>query len=197
MPTRISRDFEFLAAVYFEGNFIMNKYGVMLTMKVETSCIKEQNIAMDRIKYLIHQLLENAVFVQDSETKIIEKYQSAGLKVCTLPEEPYDQIVTMILLYKLNSICEGRLVVTDIQLDSVLSDDVGFLYDTEEIEVDHPYKQGWWIDPGPTITDKVHVNKKEKIVKLVKKCDWDTLDLDWEIREILPTEIIFAPETEK
>lgn len=197
MPTRISRDFQFLAAVHFEGSFIMNNYDVTLTMNVETGSIKEQNIAMDRIKYFVHEILENVIFIQDVETRAIERYQAAGMKVCALPEEPYDQIITMMLLYKLNAICEGRLVVTDIQLNSMLSDDVGFLYDTEELEIEHPYKQGWWTDPNITITDKNQSTKKDKIVKLIKKCDWASLHLDWKDREILSTEIIFAPENEK
>ena len=88
MGTRISRDFDFLSAVYFEGNFLLNSYNVSLTFTVETDSIHEQNIAMDRIKFFVNQQLENCVFVQDTETKIIEKYQHAGLKVCCLPEEP-------------------------------------------------------------------------------------------------------------
>ena len=33
----------------------------------------------------------------------------AELKVCTLPEEPYDQIVGIMLMQKLNAIADGRL----------------------------------------------------------------------------------------
>ena len=126
MGTRISRDFNFLSAVHFEKNFLLNNFSISLTFTVETDSIFEQNIAMDRIKFFINQQLENCIFVQDTETKAIEKYQDAGLKVCCLPDEPYDQIITIILLYKINAICEGRLVATDIQLNSILSDDVGF-----------------------------------------------------------------------
>ena len=99
MTTRISREFEFLAAVHYEGNFLLNRYSVLLSMDVQTDSIAEQNIAMDRIKYLVHEVLDSAVFVQDLETKAIEKYQAAGLKTCILPEEPYDQIITILLLY--------------------------------------------------------------------------------------------------
>ena len=197
MTAHIEREFDFQAAVYFQGEFLINTYNFNLFLDVNTESIHEQNIAMERLKYLIYESFENSVFVDFSETKIIQKYTDAGLKVCILPEEPYDQIITMVLLYKLNSICEGRLVVTDIQLNSMLSDDVSFLYDTEEIELDHPYKQGWWTDPNTTITDKNVNTKKDKIVKLVKKCDWASLHLDWKDKEVLSTEILFTPETEK
>lgn len=195
MGTRISRDFDFLAAVYFEGNFLINNYSVSLTFTVDTDSIHEQNIAMDRIKFFVNQQLENCVFVQDTEAKIIEKYQNADLKICCLPEEPYDQIITVLLLYKINAICEGRLIATDIQLNSMLSDDVGFLYDIDDLTNQHPYKNGWWTDSSTTITSNVS-GKKEKIVKLVKKTDWANLGLDWKEKENC-NEIFFMPETEK
>jgi hypothetical protein len=195
LGTRISRDFDFLAAVYFEGNFLINNYSVSLTFTVDTDSIHEQNIAMDRIKFFVNQQLENCVFVQDTEAKIIEKYQNADLKICCLPEEPYDQIITVLLLYKINAICEGRLIATDIQLNSMLSDDVGFLYDIDDLTNQHPYKNGWWTDSSTTITSNVS-GKKEKIVKLVKKTDWANLGLDWKEKENC-NEIFFMPETEK
>ena len=107
MATRIEREFEFQAGVYFEGNFIMNIYALSLVMEVETSSIKEQNIAMDRIIYFLSECLSNSVFVQHTEKKAIEKFTQADIKVCTIPDEPYDQILAIILIMKLNAITEG------------------------------------------------------------------------------------------
>jgi hypothetical protein len=176
LATRISRSFDFLAGVYFENNFIMNNYNIVLSMDVLTDSIVEQNIAMERIKFFIHEVIDSAIFVHNKENKIIEKYNDAGIKVCTLPEEAYDQIVTVLIYYKLNAITEGRLSVTHIELESNLSDGVGFLWESENVEI--PYGQGWWTDNSVSICDKV-VGKKEKVVKLTKKCDWASLGLDW------------------
>jgi hypothetical protein len=197
LTTRISREFEFLAAVHYEGSFLLNSYNILLSMDVQTDSIVEQNIAMDRIKYFMHEVLDSSVFIQDAETKAIEKYQAAGLKTCILPEQPYDQIITILLLYKVNAICEGKLVISDIQLDSQLSDGVGFMYDLDELSLKHPYKTGWWTDSSTVTSDKKSVSKKEKIVKLVKKCDWANVGLDWKEKESKNTEIFFTPEIEK
>ena len=62
-----------------------------------------------------------------------------------------------------------------IELESQLSDGVGFLWEAESTEI--PYGQGWWTDNTISINDKPI--KKEKVVKLIKKCDWDSLGLDW------------------
>lgn len=196
MTTQIYRDFDFLAAVHFEGQFLMNQYSITLTMDVETDSIREQNIAMDRLKYLVHESLDSSVFVFSEETKVIEKYQAAGMKVSTTPEEPYDQIITLLLFHKFNAITENRLHVSYIQLDSQLSDGVGFMLDDDMLAAS-PYQSGWWTENSITTSEKIPGSKKEKIVKLVKKSDWASLDLDWKEKNTFPSEIIFSPEVEK
>ena len=192
--TSIEREFDLRACVHFEDKFLINYYSLVCSMNVETDSIKEQNIAMDRIKCLLEECLANGIFIQESEKKAIEKYTLAGMKICTLPEEPYDQITALMLFHKLNAITEGRLDVTSLALDSVLGDGVRFIYDAENAE--HPYKSGWWNESGPSITSTVS-NKKDKIVKLVKQTDWATYDLDWKHPVTQPTEIIFAQDLDK
>ena len=198
MATRIEREFAFQAAVYFEGEFLMNIYELSLSMEVDTASIKEQNIAMDRIHYFLHNCLGNSIFVQDSEKKAIEKYLQADIKVCTLPDEPYDQIITILLLLKLNAITEGKLHITDISLISGLSDDVKFIYDVETV-ANHPFgNKGWWECASTSISDLSKSNKKDKIVRLIKHHnDWAGVSLDWEQKEHTSTEIIFNNDNHK
>lgn len=200
MTTRIERDFSFQAGVYFQEEFLMNVYTISLYMDVETESIREQNVAMERIKYFLNDCLENSIFVQDTEHKIIEKYNSCGFKVCTVPEEPYDQIITILLLSKLNSITEGRLVITDITLGSRISDQVKFSYDIESprgpLEV-----PGWWTDNGTSISDPVKKSvRKDKIVKLFKtqSTDWAEYNLIWKEKDPkIKSEIVFTTDLEK
>jgi hypothetical protein len=195
MNTRIERDFEFQAAVYFDGNLLMNTYAVGLSMLVTTESIPEQNIAMDRISYFLSESLESCVFVKSTEKKVIEKYVAADLKVSTLPEEPYDQIISILLLTKLNAITEKRLIITDIRITTKLSDGVSFLYDNEDSA--GPFEQmGWWHESGTSISDLHKVqNKKDKIVKLVNKThDWNDPLLMWQEKNIKSSEIVFMTE---
>lgn len=195
MTTRIERDFEFQAGVYFEENFLMNTYTLSLSMLVGTDSIREQNIAMDRISCFLAEFLESCVFVNSSEKKVIDKYVAAGLKVSNLPEDPYDQIVNMMLLIKLNAITENRLVVTDARLTSRLSDGVSFCYDNEDVY--GPFEQmGWWHESGTSITDLNRIpNKKDKIVKLISKpSDWNEHSLQWQEKNTTAAEIVFMSE---
>jgi hypothetical protein len=198
MTTRILREFAFQAGVYFEDAFSMNMYNLSVCMDVETDSIREQNIAMERIKYFLAESLESSIFVNQDEKKLIEKYTSCGFKVCTLPNDPYDQIVTIMLLVKLNAITEGRLIVTDITLGSQMSDEVNFMYDLDSSL--GPFEElGWWVDPNPIISDlDKSTNKKDKIVKLFNPntSAWGEIDLLWKEvgAAITSSEIIFTTE---
>jgi hypothetical protein len=196
LATRIERDFSFQAGVHFEGNFIMNVYNLTLLMEVETLSIVEQNIAMDRIIYFLEDTLANSVFVESTEKKAIEKYTQADIKVCTVPEEPYDQIITILLILKLNAIVEGRLNITDIYLESELSDSVRFSYDIETARHNPFNSKGWWLDSSTSIADVEKNTKKEKIVRLVKHSDWANVGLEWE-KKAKASEIIFTSESDK
>lgn len=196
MATRIERDFSFQAGVHFEGSFIMNVYNLTLLMEVETLSIVEQNIAMDRIIYFLEDTLANSVFVESTEKKAIEKYTQADIKVSTVPEEPYDQIITILLILKLNAIAEGRLNITDIYLESELSDSVRFSYDIETARHNPFGNKGWWLDSSTSIADVEKAAKKEKIVRLVKHSDWANVGLEWE-KKAKASEIIFTSESDK
>jgi len=196
LSTRIERDFSFQAGVHFEGKLIMNVYGFTLAMEVETESIVEQNIAMDRIIYFLKDSLTNSVFVQTSDKKAIEKYTQADIKVCTVPEEPYDQIITMLLILKLNNITEGRLNITDIFLESELSDSVRFSYDFETAKHNPFGNKGWWLESSTSMNDIEKNTKKEKIVRLVKHNDWANVGLEWQ-KKTKASEILFTTDSDK
>jgi hypothetical protein len=195
MNTRIERDFEFQAGVYFDGTMLMNTYAIGLSMIVTTESIPEQNIAMDRINHFLSESLESCVFVKSTEKKVIEKYLAAGLKVSNLPEEPYDQIISILLLVKLNAITEDRLEITDIRITTKLSDGVSFLCDNEDSY--GPFDQpGWWNESSTAISDLHKAqNKKDKIVKLVNKShDWNEWSLMWQEKNTKSSEIVFMTD---
>jgi hypothetical protein len=200
MSTRIERNFDFQAAVYFQDSYTLNLYNLKLNMNVVTDCIREQNVALERIKCFLSDCLQDGVFIQSSEKKAIEKFRDAKLKVCTLPEEPYDQIIGIAILIKLNSITEGKISIEEITIGSRLNDDVRMIFNKEE-PIGPFLNNGWWRNSNTSINDLSKESKKEKIVKLTKPNDWIDYNLLWEerlensMRE--PKKIFFMNETEK
>jgi hypothetical protein len=178
MSTRIEKDFYFQCATHFEGKFYINFYDITASMIVETESIREQNVAMERAEYFLSNVLENSIFVHQSETAVIENYEKAGIKVCTTPEEPYDQIVSMILLLKLNAIMEGRLSITDLIMGSKLSNGVRFSV-VPEIAENIFHGNHWWNEPCTIMKDTTKPPKRrEKIVKLFND-EWAEIGLTW------------------
>jgi hypothetical protein len=133
---------------------------------------------MERISFFLNEHLENCIFVKDTEKKIIDQYTACGFKVCTLPEDPYEQILSIMLLIKLNAITESRFTVTDISLTSKLSSGAIYLYDMDEPA--GPFTvPGWWSSSNASISDS-KPNKKDKIVQLFKtSADWAEVGLTW------------------
>lgn len=197
MIAQIDRDFEIQAAVHLQDKFLISTYFFTLGMEVNTESIREQNVAMERIKYFLFDRLEHSVFVQDTETEVIERYQAAGIKVCTVPNEPYDQIISLLLLMKIDAIVEGRLTITDITLSSSLSDGIRFRESFEEASCTLG-TAGWWTDPLPSIMNRNKTkNKKDKVVKLVNKNEWNDINLTWVDKTDNLPEILFTVDLEK
>lgn len=178
MNTRIEKDFCFQTGLYFQGNFYIAVYDITLSMLVETDSIKEQNIAMDRISYFLNDVLQHSILVNSNKQDIIEKYQDADLKVCELPEDPYDQILAMILLLKLNSITEERLKITDLVIGSSLSEGVRFNVVSEIAEGAFNGKY-WWNSPCVAMNSRDYeVGDHSKVIKLFTD-DWVNIGLSW------------------
>lgn len=180
MSARIQRTFEFLAGLHFEGDFYVNQYMVDVYFDINSDSIREQNVALDRIKYFLNARLQNSIFIHSREIQAIEKYVDAGMKVCTLPEVPYDQIIGIMLFSKLNSIAEGRLVATDINISSSMSDEVTCCFASDD-NLGPFIEKGWWNHKSPKINNFTGTSKSKKVVKISKnKLDWSDLGLNWE-----------------
>jgi hypothetical protein len=158
-------------------------YEASLWIDVETDSIREQNIAMERLSYYMSEYLEDAVFIKDSNKKMIDLYTAAGLKVCTLPEEPHEQIISIMLMVKLNAITEGRFVITDL---SVTSSTAGVSYLCDMDSSLGPFlASGWWDKSDASISSPKQ-NKKDKIVQLftTSNTDWSEFGLGWKEKPI-------------
>lgn len=177
MTSKIIKDFTFLSAIHFEGKFMVNLYEMSAHMSINTTDAREQNIAVERTSHFLSNVLENCIFVCDKEKEAIAKYTEAGVQVCVIPEEPYDQIIGLILINKCNAIMEDRIVVTDIIFGSKLSNLIKFEL-TDEMAAEEFTGKFWYNNSSLCLENKK--SKKDKIVKLFEqKNDWADLELTW------------------
>lgn len=197
MTARISREFSFQAAIHHEETFIVNNYELEMFMDVTTDDIDKQNIAMDRIKYLFEICFDSCIFVDVHDTKAMDMYFKANMKVCPLPDEPFDQVVAAVIISKINTVTEGHIFLDEVKIKSRICDDVCFYVSYEEEAEFHKLKDVWWTDNSPTI-NTIKKSKKEKVVELRKKpVDWTSVGLGWEPTPISKKcdkgEVVFIP----
>lgn len=177
MNVRLQYDLDFAAGIYYDNSLQINQYSVSLNLVTKTTDAEETNIAMNRIKCFVWSELEHTVFINQAHQEKAELMSLLGINVTTLPEEPVDQIIGMMLYCKLNAIMEGRMVVTSLDIQSTLGDQVWYLHDEEDAL--GPFaNDGWWTLPSvqhETIeTDPV----AENVVK-VTTTGWQEYGLEW------------------
>jgi len=177
MNVRLQYDLDFLAGVYYEDQLQMNRYTVSLNLLTKSKDSASTNIAMDRAKAFVHGALESTVFINQANVERAEFMQMIGINVTTLPEEPVDQIVGMMLYYKLNAIMEDRMTVTGLDIASSLGDNVWYQHDEDDLS--GPFAEdGWWYRASMQHESIERDPEPGNIVK-VMSTGWYELDLEW------------------
>ena len=166
-----------MAGIYYEGKLQLNEYTAKAYMMTNTEDPADHNVALNRIKHFVYNELESTIFVNQDDLEACEKLSAADLNITTMPGDPVDQLIGIMLYTKFKAITEERLLIGEMELNSVLGDGVIYLHgDNENVEDVNP--PDWW-----SSVDLVHCEQdlinSEKIVTLHKSSVWRDLDLQW------------------
>ena len=175
MNVRFEKTFTFTAGFHYDNTLSMTNYFIKLYMVTNTTDSLSQNIALGRVKHFIWNNLNNTVFISEEEAEQCNLYLQAGINLSTLPAEPFDQIVGIMLYSKLNAIMESRLVIDELEISSDAGDNIVYLHSSDE-NLGPIEKSGWWHDP-----DMVQniVTDDAKIVTIHQNNSWREFDLSW------------------
>jgi hypothetical protein len=177
MNVRLQYTMPFTAGVYWEGRMIMNNYVARAYMITNCSDNITQNTAFERMKYFVYSELNSTIFVNQEHTLVCQQLITAGLKITTLPAEPVDQLVGIMLYCKLNAVMEGQMVVNEIEVSSDLGDNMVYLHAADESL--GPFDTaGWWHDADLIHCD-VNLIDSDKVVAIHRAGAWRELDLAW------------------
>lgn len=177
MNVRLKYDLHFTAGIYYNNLLRMNNYSLRLWMNTLSKNSADQNTAFERIKHFVYAQLDSTVFINQVHDKQCEKFVQAGLNVIALPGEPVDQLIGIMLYFKLNAITEGRMEIVETEIASALGENVTYLH--SDFEDSLGFEQpDWW-----TTADLLHSfatpKDSEKIVSLSPNTAWRDLDLAW------------------
>lgn len=180
MSTRIEKDYIFEAGMHFEDSYIINVFEMTLAMEVNTDSMYEQNVAIERMNHFVYNNLQNCVFVSQKDKEAIEKYKNADINVCVLVDEPYDQIIASLIMIKINTILEKRLIVEDIVFGSKNTGGIRFTINYEDLPKSF-FKKSWWTSSDCSIND--FAQKDGNIVNLFDDDNWISLELSWKEKD--------------
>jgi hypothetical protein len=192
MNVQVHYDLGFLAGVYYNNRLQLNSYRTSISMLTQTTDKVEINTAVERLKCFIDIELANTVFINQNLTDVATGMNVIGANITTLPDEPVDQIVGMMLYCKLNAIMEGRVVVTKIDISSILGED--FWYIHEDGDNPGPFdKDGWWHSSDTKHNTFTQIELDDNVLKVTPPA-WSEYDLTWPEDDLEPTAntVVFA-----
>jgi hypothetical protein len=183
MNVRLQYPTTFTAGIFYAGELRMNNYRVNLHLTTGVATGDEHNIALDRVKYFLHNQITSSVFVNRENLPSCQALTSAGIRITTVPEEPVDQVIGIMLYCKLNAIMEQRMSITEIELASELGDSIVYMHnDLENMGPIEDY--GWWHDPEPTHVDSTVIDV-DNVVPLKYNTSWKELGLAWDTEAVV------------
>ena len=195
MNVRLRYSTVFTAGIFYDDQMRMNNYQVKLHLVTNSEEGDDHNIALDRIKYFLHNQLNSTVFINSAETDQCRAFASAGIKMTTLPEDPLDQVIGIMLYCKLNAILEDRMIIDEIEICSELGENIVYLHNNQDAQ--GPFADvGWWQQ-----SDAVHCDltlwDNEKTVALHHiGSSWRDLGLHWDESVIIninnDNKVVFA-----
>lgn len=193
MNVRLQYVTAFNAGFWLDQQLIMSTYQIRVKLLTQTLDPVDQNIALERVKHFLLSEIHSTVFVNQAETERVEAFADLGLNVTTLPEDPVDQIVGIMLYHKLNAIMEGRMKVSELVLSSDAGDNVEF-YHSQAEQTNLFAGAGWWND-ATTTHDNIEADEEDDSVE-ISDADtvWRELELGWNGTEIATdvSQVVFA-----
>ena len=177
MNVRLQYTIPFTAAVHYQDRLIMNNYLLRTYMITNTSNAENHNIAFERLKYFITEEMDSTVFINSTCVEACERYLAAGMKITTLPNEPVDQTIGVMLFCKLNAIMEDRITIVETELSSAIGDNMVYMHGEHET-TDNLIFPEWW-----NTADVVHCDAdlidSDNVLSLLRSNVWQELDLGW------------------
>ena len=183
MNVKLQYDIEMLAGIWYEEQLQLNVYNVNLSLLTVSKDQKFINVAMERLKCFVHSELANAVYINSCHIEQATLMGMMGMNVVTLPDEPVDQIIGMMLYCKLNAIMENVMQITQINIASTLGDDVWYTHDEDDALGPFFAQDSWWHRPT-TQHDMLDLEELPDNVVRVQATGWPEYGLMWPERPI-------------
>jgi len=182
MNVRLKHDLHFSAGVYYNGEMRMNQYTLRVWLTTNSTEAQDHNTAFERLKYFVYTQLESSIFINQFWEEQCQLMLAAGLRITTMPNEPVDQVIGLMLYYKLNAILENRMIVDETEISSVLGEGVVYLHSENEL-TSNIVKPDWWLTADPEHYDSTLLSSEKVLAMPLAGSAWREVDLAWQDAE--------------
>ena len=177
MNVRIAQLLSFTAGAWYDDALEMNQYTVKLWMITQSENTLEQTIAFSRMKHFVYTQIDSTIFVDSANVKA-QEFAQAGIDVTTMPGDPADQLIGIMLFHKLNAIMEGRIAVVEVEISA--GDAVVYLHGENETS-ESLEQPNWWHSADLDHSDIS--NDPDNVVSLHPEAAWRDVGLAWPSEE--------------
>lgn len=181
MNIELQYSVDFSAMIYTPENtawpLMANTYAVSMQFLTVSDNKKDINIALERLKVFLFSELAHTVFVNQQYKEHVEMLEILGANVTTLPEEPVDQIIGIMLYCKLNAIMENRMRITQLDIASQHGDNIWYKHDEDDCLGPFSY-EGWWHKPNVQHHSGEQLDMPANVVNL-ERTGWVEHGLCW------------------
>ncbi len=178
MNVRLIKTWIWQSGIVYKDAFYINTYTATVHMHTTSMYDQDHDVAYGRMDYWFGEVMQDCVMIS-ADAGAAKTYAATGQRLLLFPDQPVDQLVGIMLCLKLNSITEGRLIITDVDLSSVHGADM--TYQHNQAEAAGPLATaGWWQDSRPIWNHTASSTRGSKVVSLNRAADWNSLDLDWQ-----------------
>ena len=164
-----------------------NDYQVRAEFITHTADNREINLAIQRCLYMLDQEFSDTVFLSQDHQEPASFMRSLGMDVTTMPGDPVDQMIGMMLYCKFNAVMEGRVSVTHLEISSERGDHVWYLHDQNE-SLGPFAASGWWTSTTPTHADWA---ESADAVPTIQPDPWHEAGLTWPVQSAEST-VVYA-----
>jgi hypothetical protein len=167
----------FTAGIYYDDALRMNNYTLRLWMTTNSELSTDQNTAFERIKYFIYSQMDSTIFINKNLKEKCNQMALAGLNITTMPGDPVDQLIGIMLHYKLNAITEDRMIIVETEISSTMGENMTYLHGDFEDTSDYE-QPDWWTSADLTHSD-IMLEGSEKIVAMTPGIGWREVEMSW------------------
>jgi hypothetical protein len=191
MNVRLQYNIDFTSINILDNRIYPNNYTCKLSMLTASDDSYIQNISFERVKFIFREIFHHGIMINVTHTKLKNFMEMSPEKMIVLPDDPYDQVIGMIIFSKLNAIMDGNMILEELAISSGEGDNIIYIVDESDsfgpITTHKKQMTPWWCR-----SDLSTLDTKKPMMHV----QWSDIDMGWDLPSEEETEIEFIPEPE-